>query len=84
MLHYPGDHLLVSVVIIIVSLYSWLWLNENLKFETTIRNQMEAIMEKEMNYPKIKKERPDKMAKFGYKDVIILLGLVALIAIWNS
>lgn len=45
---------------------------------------MEAIMEKEMNYPKIKKERPDKMAKFGYKDVIILLGLVALIAIWNS
>ncbi|MFT3982005.1 MAG: hypothetical protein QM687_16175 [Ferruginibacter sp.] len=82
LLQLPFDHILVSAVIIIISIYAWLWLNQNLKFEAAIRNQMEEIIEKDMNYPEIKKLRPDKMAKFGYKDVILWLGAIALAATW--
>lgn len=82
MLLFPLDHILVSFLILIITIYAWLWLNENLKFESIIRNQMDEIIEKDMNYPEIKNLRTDKKAKFGYKDVILLLGIVALLATW--
>jgi len=82
LLLFPYDHVIVSSVIVIVTVYAWLWLNENLKFEAKIRDQMEKIFEDELNYPQIRDLRPDKQARFGYKDVILLLGFVALAATW--
>lgn len=79
---FPYDHTIISVVILVITIYAWQWLNENLKFETAIRDQTEKIIEEEFNYPEIKKIRPDQKAVFGYKDVIILLCLVALAATW--
>ena len=84
LLKFPADQLLISGLILIITVYAWLWLNENLKFETVIRKQMEELVEKEMNYPVFKNLRPDKKARFGYKDVVILLGLTALLATWMA
>lgn len=72
---------LVSAIIIIITLYSRAWIEENLQFEKSIRDEMDKIFEKELNYTQFKKLRPDK-ARFGYKDVILLLGMVALAAAW--
>ena len=72
---------LVSAVIIIVTVYAWAWIQENLQFEKNIRDQIDKIFEEELNYPQLKKLRPDR-ARFGYKDVILLLGIVALAATW--
>jgi len=46
-----------------------------------MRNQLDELYEKEFNYPKLRTLRSDN-AKFGYKAVIILLGVVALAATW--
>jgi cytochrome b subunit of formate dehydrogenase len=72
---------IISVVVIILTLYAYLWINENLVFEGKIRNEIEKIFEQEYNYTQLKTLRPDN-AKFGYKAVIFLLGLVALAATW--
>ena len=63
-------------------IYSWYWINENLKFEMTIRDQLEKLIEEKMEYPDIKQVRPDKKSAFGYKQVILLLGFVAIAATW--
>lgn len=75
--------LLISAVIIILTTYAWLWINENLKFERIIRDQINKIFEDDLNYPQMNTLRSDG-AKFGYKVVITLLGLVALAATWES
>jgi hypothetical protein len=72
---------LVSAIIIIVTVYAWAWIQENLQFERNIRDQIDKIFEEELSYPQLKTLRPDK-ARFGYKHVILLLGLVALAATW--
>lgn len=77
----PQDNVLISIVVIALTLYAFLWIKENLRFESKIRDQMDAIFETELNYPQLKQLRPDK-ARFGYLAVIILLGSAALAATW--
>lgn len=73
--------ILITSVILILTVYAYLWINENLKFEGKIRDQLDKIFAEELNYPAYKELRPDK-AKFGYKAVILLLGIVTLAATW--
>lgn len=79
---FPYDQIIISVIILVITVYAWRWLNENLRFESFIRDQMEKLITEELGYPEFRKIRPDKKARFGYKDVIILLGLVAIAATW--
>jgi hypothetical protein len=72
---------LISIVILIVTVYAWAWIRENLRFEKNIRDQIDKIFEEELNYPYLKTLRPDR-AKFGYGTVIVLLGMVSLVATW--
>lgn len=76
-----GQLLIISSIIIILTIYAYLWIDENLKLEGKIRDQLDTIFAEELNYPAYKELRPDK-ARFGYKAVILLLGLVALTATW--
>jgi len=78
-----AGHILISAIIIIVTIYSWAWIEENLVFEKNIRDQIDAIFKEELSYPELKTLRPDK-AKFGYKDVVLLLGFVALMSVWTD
>jgi len=73
--------LIISSVILILTAYAYLWIDENLKLEGKIRDQLDKIFAEELNYPAFKELRPDK-AKFGYKAVILLLGVAALLATW--
>lgn len=77
----PQDHFLISIVVITLTLYAYLWIKENLRFEGKIRDQLDAIFERELNYSHFKDLRPDR-ARFGYSAVIFLLGIVALAATW--
>lgn len=76
-----GQLLIVSFVILILTIYAYLWIDENLKMEGKIRDQLDKFFAEELNYAAYKELRPDK-AKFGYKVVILLLGAVALLATW--
>lgn len=76
-----GQLLIISCVILILTIYAYLWIDENLKMEGKIRDQLDKIFAEELNYAAYKEIRPDN-AKFGYKAVILLLGLVALLATW--
>jgi cytochrome b subunit of formate dehydrogenase len=73
---------IISIVVIILKVYGYLWINENLIMEGKIRDQLDKIFSEELDYPAYKELRPDK-AKFGYKSVILLLGAVALLATWT-
>ena len=75
--------ILISFIILILTLYAYLWVNENLKLESKIRNEMDIIFEKEVGYDQFKSFRPDR-SRFGYKAVILLLGAACLFAIWIS
>lgn len=72
---------LISMVIIILTIYAHAWINENLKFESSLRDELETIYKEQLHYDKLKSFRPDK-AKFGYKAAIIWLGCIALAATW--
>lgn len=72
---------LITAIILILTLYAYLWINENLKLESKIRNQLDMMFTQELGYSQIKVLRPDQ-AKFGYKIVILLLGITSLIATW--
>ncbi|MBL7761831.1 MAG: hypothetical protein JNL23_00260 [Chitinophagaceae bacterium] len=72
---------IISIVIIVFTLYAWLMIKENLKFEMKIRDQIDKLMSEEFNYPAFKELRPDK-AVFGYKHVILSLGICGLAAVW--
>jgi hypothetical protein len=80
LLRFPQDPIIISSIIVILTIYSWLWIRENLKMEKNIRDLLDKMFE-ELNYPQLKTLRPDK-ARFGYKHVILLLGLLALAATW--
>jgi hypothetical protein len=80
LLRFPQDPIIISSIIVILTIYSWLWIRENLKIEKNIRDLLDKMFE-ELNYPQLKTLRPDK-ARFGYKHVILLLGLLALAATW--
>ncbi|MBK9358457.1 MAG: hypothetical protein IPN08_13875 [Bacteroidales bacterium] len=71
----------ISAVVVIVTIYAWAWIRENLRFEKNVRDQIDSIFAEEINYPQLNALRPDK-AKFGYKDVTLLLGLVSLVSTW--
>lgn len=73
--------ILITSIILILTTYAYLWINENLKLESEIRNQMDSIFEKELHYSHLKKIRPDQ-AIFGYKRVILLLGVAAIMGTW--
>jgi len=72
---------LVSIVIIILTAYAWAWIRENLDFEKNIRDELDTIYREQLKYEKLNSLRPDR-AKFGYKVVIMVLGLIALAATW--
>jgi|SRR5687767_3970967 len=72
---------LISIIIIILTIYAWAWIKENLEFERAIRDELDKIYKNQLNYDKLKALSPDR-AKFGYKAVIIWLGIVALAATW--
>ena len=73
--------IIISSIIVILTVYAYLWINENLKLEKKIRDQLDSLFEKEACYDHLKNLRPDG-AKFGYKAVILLLGVVSFISIW--
>ena len=73
--------ILISGVIIVLTIYAHAWIKENLEFEKKIRDEMDSLFEKQLDYDNLKLLRPDK-AKFGYKAVIIWLGCIAFIATW--
>ena len=76
-----AEFCIISAVIIIFTTYAFLMIKENLKFEGKIRDQLEKLMAEEIKYPPFKELRPDK-AVFGYKLVILLLGIAALFTVW--
>ncbi|MBS0425041.1 MAG: hypothetical protein JST09_14135 [Bacteroidetes bacterium] len=82
MLSFPFDHLLISYIILVIIIYSWNWIDENLKFEMVIRNQLEKLIQENINYKEILLLRPDKKTFFGYKNAILFLGIAAICATW--
>jgi len=78
---HKADRMILTCIILIITIHGCLWIRENLKFETNVRNQIDKILSQEFNYPEINSLRPDK-AKLGYIHVIILLGLSALLTTW--
>jgi predicted Na+-dependent transporter len=58
--------IIISLIILILTVYAYLWINENLKSEKKIRDQLGLIFEKELNYLSIKDIQSDKV-RFGYK-----------------
>ena len=74
---------IITAVIIIFTAYAWLMIRENLKFEGRIRDQIDKLMTEEFNYPAFTAIRPDN-AMFGYKHVVLLLGLTALLTLWTE
>lgn len=50
-------------------------------FEGKIRDELDKLFTEQLNYPLLNHLRPDR-AKFGYKTVVILLGIVAFVATW--
>jgi hypothetical protein len=75
--------IIISLVILILSVYAYLWIKENLIYEGKIRNEIDKLFETEFACNVLKDLRPDK-AKFGYKVVIILLAAAALLATWMN
>ena len=75
------DRTIFTCLILIIVLYGWLWIRENLKLETRLRDEIDKIFEEDFQYSALRKLRPDK-ARFGYAPVLILLGVVALTVIW--
>ncbi len=76
-----SDRILFSIVVIVLATYGILWIKENLNMEEKIRNQLDKIFTDNIKYSDYAELRPDK-AKFGYKIVIWLLGITAIMAIW--
>ena len=76
-----SDRILFSIVVIVLATYGILWIKENLNMEEKIRNQLDKIFTDNIKYSDYTELRPDK-AKFGYKIVIWLLGITAIMAIW--
>jgi Na+/melibiose symporter-like transporter len=72
---------LVSLVIIVVTIYAYAWIKENLQFESNLCDELDKIYKEQLNYDKLKFLRPDK-ARFGYKAVVIWLGCIAFAATW--
>ena len=77
----PKDRIIISLIIITIVTYAWLWIRENLKFESKIRNRIYEIYESELQDTYLKSLRPDN-AKFGYLTVILVLGIITLFATW--
>ena len=75
------EKIIISIVIIIFTLYSFLMIKEGLTNEEKIRDQLDKIISEDLDYPQYLELRPDK-AKFGYSTVVILMGIVALAATW--
>ena len=75
------DRTIFTCLILIIVFYGCLWIRENLKFETKLRDEIDKIFEEDFQYSALKKLRPDN-ARFGYAPVLILLGVVALTVIW--
>jgi membrane protein YdbS with pleckstrin-like domain len=74
------DDVLVSILTIVVTTFAYLWIMENIRFEKRLRDELDALIEKEYGYSQLKTLRPDK-ATFGYSTAVISLGLVTLLAI---
>ncbi len=75
--------LIISFIICLMCLYSYLWLHENLLIEVAIRDRIDDLFKYDISYTLSKELRADK-SRFGYKTVILLLGSMALLATWLS
>ncbi len=73
--------LIISFIICLICLYSYLWLHENLLIEVAIRDRIDDLFKYDISYTLSKELRADK-SRFGYKTVILLLGSMALLATW--
>ena len=73
----------ISAVIITLAVYAYYWLNENLRLESVIRDELQSIFKEEIGDEKQYANRPDQ-ARFGYKVVSLLLGMTALLTTWWS
>lgn len=81
---FPGfASYIITLIIIIITLYAYAWINENLQFERNIRDELHRIYKEQLKYEKLTVLRPDR-AKFGYKEVILWLGFIAIAATWAS
>jgi hypothetical protein len=79
----PSAPYMITVIIVVVTLYAHAWIKENLEFERNIRDELDRIYKDQLQYDKLTTLRPDR-AKFGYKAVILWLGLIAIAATWAS
>lgn len=79
----PTAPYMITVIIIIITLYAHAWIRENLEFERNIRDELDRIYKEQLQYDKLKSLRPDR-AKFGYKEVILWLGFIAIAATWAN
>jgi len=74
---------IITVIILIVTLYAYAWIKENLEFERQIRVELDRIYKEKLHYEKLTALSPDR-AKFGYKEVILWLGFIAIAATWTT
>ena len=77
------EKIIISIVIIIFTVYSYEMIKEGIANERKIRDHLDKIFSEEMDFPENKDLRPDR-AKFGYNSVVLLMGVVALAATWLS
>jgi hypothetical protein len=73
----------ITLIILIITLYAYAWIKENLGFERNIRDELHRIYKEKLLYDKLTTLSPDR-AKFGYKAVILWLGFIAIAATWAS
>ena len=71
----------ITAIIIIITIYAYAWIKENLRFEQNIRDELDRIYKEQYQYAKLTELRPDR-ARFGYKSVILWLGAIAISATW--
>lgn len=76
----PEEGISISAIILILTIYAFFWLGENLNLESEIRDKLAEIFNEQTPYQKIK-NRPDK-AFYGYRAVILVLGATALYTTW--
>jgi hypothetical protein len=78
------ERIILSLVILMLSCYSYLWIKENLDNEKKIRGELHSIMSKKFNYDKLRDLDPTHPKYGGFKEIILAIGFVGIIATWSS
>jgi Na+/melibiose symporter-like transporter len=72
------SRLLLIFSVVVLTAYSWLWCNRNIKFEEAARKELEGS-QKALQIPTLKVKWPDWL---GYGPTLLLLALAAIATIW--